>query len=102
MSVLIKGLTMPEKGKCMTIMIFHDGTIVSAEGSEIIGHAVQVPPHGRLIDADAFTKEECNCCDGACEVISCDCISCKSDYRCEFMKDIANAPTIIPAEGEET
>ena len=55
-------------------------------------------PHGRLVDADAFTKDECNYCDGACEALPCDCLNCKSDCRCDFMKDIADAPTIIPAE----
>lgn len=60
---------------------------------------IPVPPHGRLIDADAFIKEECNSCDGACESIPCDCLNCAADCRCDFMKDIADAPTIIPAEG---
>ena len=59
---------------------------------------IEIPPHGRLIDADAFTKDECNYCDGACEALPCDCLNCKSDCRCDFMKDIADAPTIIPAE----
>ena len=59
---------------------------------------VPIPPHGRLIDADAFIKDECNNCDGACEAILCDCLNCTADYRCEFMKDIADAPTIIPAD----
>ena len=62
---------------------------------------VPVPPHGRLIDADAFTKDECNNCDGACEALPCDCLNCKADCRCDFMKDIADAPTIIPAEEGE-
>ena len=63
---------------------------------------VPVPPHGRLIDADAFTKDECNYCDGACEALPCDCLNCEADCRCDFMKDIADAPTIIPAEEEQT
>lgn len=63
---------------------------------------VPVPPHGRLIDADAFTKNECNNCDGDCEVLPCDCLNCEADCRCDFMKDIAEAPTIIEAEEGET
>ena len=62
---------------------------------------IPVQPHGRLIDADAFIKEECNSCDGACESIPCDCLNCAADCRCDFMKDIADAPTIIPAEEGE-
>ena len=61
----------------------------------------EIPQHGRLIDADAFIKEECNSCDGACESIPCDCLNCVADCRCDFMKDIADAPTIIPAEEDE-
>jgi hypothetical protein len=29
--------------------------------------------HGKLIDADAVVKTICNSCDGACDVIQCDC-----------------------------
>ena len=60
--------------------------------------AIHVPPHGRLIDVDAFIKDECNNCDGACELIPCNCLNCTADCRCDFIKDIADAPTIIPAE----
>lgn len=59
---------------------------------------IEVPePHGRCIDADLFTKDECNNCDGACKALPCDCLNCKADCRCDFMQDIANAPTVIPA-----
>lgn len=61
-------------------------------------HLLDVPPHGRLIDADAFTKDECNSCDGACEALPCNCLNCEADCRCDFMKDIAYTPSIIPAE----
>lgn len=60
-----------------------------------------IPPHGRLIDADAFIKSECNSCDGACESVTCECLNCEADCRCDFMKDIAGAPTIIEAEVED-
>ena len=63
---------------------------------------VEIPPHGRTIDADAFTKYECNNCDGACEALPCDCLNCEDDCRCDFIKDIAEAPTVIPAEEGET
>lgn len=63
----------------------------------------EVPaPHGRLIDADAFAKDECNSCDGACESLPCDCLNCEADCRCDFMKDIADAPTVIEAEDGES
>lgn len=59
---------------------------------------IAVPDHGRLIDADALEKLECNQCDGACDVVGCDCINCDADCRCDFMLDLHNAPTIIPAD----
>ena len=61
---------------------------------------VSVPDHGRLIDADEFEKFECNACDGACDVVGCDCTNCDKDCRCDFMLDLHNAPTIIPADKE--
>lgn len=48
----------------------------------------------RLIDADEFIKDECNNCDGACESLPCDCLECKADCRCDFIKDLEAAPTI--------
>lgn len=48
----------------------------------------------RLIDADEFIKDECNSCDGSCESLPCDCLECKADCRCDFIKDLENAPTI--------
>ena len=61
---------------------------------------IPVPDHGRLIDADAFERHECNGCDGACEALPCDCINCDAECRCDFMLDIHAAPTIIPADKE--
>ena len=55
--------------------------------------------HGRLIDAEAVTKTICNSCDGACDVVQCDCINCKADCRCDIVKEISDAHTIIEAEG---
>lgn len=50
MSILIKGMEMPKDGCHHMICIYADGT-VSTGGRVYI--AVPVPPHGRLIDADA-------------------------------------------------
>ena len=56
--------------------------------------------HGRLIDADAFIKAECSRCDGSCDFCDCDCLSCKSEWRCDFIKDIDSADVIIGADKE--
>ena len=62
---------------------------------------IPVPDHGRLVDADAFIKDECNFCDGACEALPCDCLNCNADCRCDFMLHLLDAPTIIPADPAE-
>lgn len=65
MSILIKGMEMPKAGNWKTIRIYYDGTCAEPwqgdckymQGCE----AVSVPPHGRLIDADAlkFARADC-------------------------------------------
>lgn len=110
MSIIIHGLDMPKrKHDVLYVKIFPNGGINwwNALGdSEIArtqkGKAEQLPPHGRLIDADAFKYEECGSCDGFCE--RCDgyeCSMCRKECRCDFMKAFDEAPTIIEAEEEE-
>ena len=59
MSVLIKGMEMPEAGEhILSLYVYHDGT------ATVIGQhrhyekepfeVIQIPPNGRLIDADAL------------------------------------------------
>lgn len=57
--------------------------------------------HGRLKDADAFIRAECSQCDGYCDVCDCDCLNCKSEYRCEFIKDVDSTDVVIDADKEE-
>ena len=97
MSILIKGFSKKDFDELVQYARYGANNCMIGENTEVI----EIPPHGRLIDADAFTKDECNYCDGACEALPCDCLNCKSDCRCDFMKDIADAPTIIPADGGE-
>lgn len=55
MSILIKGMEMPTGERPVHIEIHRDGTVIQwklYESDEIIGTAVEVPPHGRLINAD--------------------------------------------------
>ena len=62
MSILIKGMEMPEEDNWRSIRIYPDGTIgrpigfgdyALVEGAK----AIPVPPHGRLIDADAIRAD---------------------------------------------
>ena len=108
MSILIMGLEMPTncflcplsvlRGERLFCEVTKDEVLRAKRPSDC--PLVPVPPHGRLIDADEFMRDECNNCDGACESIPCDCVNCHADCRCEFMRDILDAPTVIPAEGE--
>ena len=65
MSVLIEGMEIPKEGSWVTLRVFPDGQCVlhSWRGYDEIKFdfmehltAVPVPPHGRLIDADALHK----------------------------------------------
>lgn len=91
MSVLIKGMEMPHC-EIVTIRISPDGEVhyIGAVGqSAKRARAIEIPPHGRLIDADALDKriEEGGCC-------------CTEEYA-EWMGEcIDNALTIIEAEEE--
>ena len=63
MSVLIKGLEMPQEKK-ITLTLFPDGRVYENHGERLWGHgedcipwkAVPVPEHGRLIESKAFLK----------------------------------------------
>lgn len=108
MGVYIKGMKMPKSCDdciltngitCYAVPEYkEDGVVGRTDDRPNWCPLVPVPPHGRLIDADAFMRDECNSCDGACEAIPCDCVNCRSECRCEFMRDILGAETIIEAE----
>ena len=54
MSIIIHGMDMPKKAE-LWIRVQPDGKIVSQTGYVIEdASAEQIPPHGRLIDADAL------------------------------------------------
>ena len=88
MGVYIKGMEMPKEKK-ITLTLFPDGRVYENHGERLWGNgkdcvpwkAVPVPPHGRLIDADALAKNTT----GAI-----------------YHSELRAAPTIIPAEEGET
>lgn len=94
MGVYIEGMEMP-KDDCEAyrqIIITNnlvDGKIQmlahDANTNEFIGEVVELPPHGRLIDADALANSE----------------DCKRK-GCVYQEEIFRAPTIIQASEEET
>ena len=102
MSVLIKGMEMPKSCDECRIMVFEDTNfvpelfcgcpIVFKARPQGVGHRpdycplVEVPPHGRLIDAD--------CCNGYFYEHMSD------DMMIAAMNAINEMPTIIESEGE--
>lgn len=56
MGIYIKGMEMPKDGELLCINIYPDGKVCINLDLDCnqIATAVPVPPHGRLIDADAF------------------------------------------------
>ena len=86
MSILIKGMNLPKEE--VAVIIYSDGE-VRTEGWEKYS-AVEVPEHGRLIDADAFREDWLY--NGANEYV----------YNTNSVLDsIDNEPTVIPADEEE-
>ena len=53
MSILIKGMKMPIEGTVIAIYKLNDKFYASVHGTELCP-LIEVPPHGRLIDADAL------------------------------------------------
>ncbi len=51
-----------------------------------------------LVDRQEFIKGQCNSCDGWCEDVNCDCLNCKADCRCDFIKDLADVPAVDAVE----
>lgn len=75
-------MTMPKEGHCVSVTVLdHGAVVVKHSSSEIVGYAVSVSHHGRLIDADALLE------------------SIKGTQRYFDLKfDIESAPTVIPSD----
>lgn len=84
MSILIKGMEMPKSGCVITIYKICGNFYASKNGTEFCP-LVEIPPHGRLMDADALKTLETKDYDGVWEVVV-------------YKTDIDAAPTIIEAE----
>ena len=99
MSILIKGMEMPQGNSTINVLIYADGTIYTGHVNDSRYSAVSVPaPHGRLIDADALIKELKECMYVA-----------NNNWKYEMVTGYSNAIesveeacTIIEAEGSDT
>ena len=92
MSILIKGMEMPkdcpycplahwnfknEFTGCEIVKKYFSTEEMYADGKPDFCPLVEIPPHGRLIDADALEAQ------------------CDDPYWCVWLTDIKDAPTII-------
>ena len=101
MSIYIKGLDIPQDGIVRVIMIESDGSVRFYGGSSVIARAIEVPPHGRLIDANALFQAMFQCQDGS--IIGdkgIDGWPHEATYA-EIKRFIRHAPTVIPADKAE-
>jgi hypothetical protein len=98
MSVLIRGIEMPQGNSTINVLIYADGTVYTGHVNDSRCSAVSVPtPYGRLVDADAF-DERVRVAGGMSE-----------EELTEDFKDgvqtvlymMSKQPTIIEAEGSE-
>ena len=97
MSILIKGMEMP-KDKEIILRIDEEGQVYNIYGEypTKIYEAIEIPPHGRLIDADALIEllKECEDVLDNSEMFP-------SLVLVGIINDIKKAPTIIESEGDE-
>ena len=103
MSILIKGQKLPKDGEHYLIQINSDGTVYDAIGRQIACTAVELPPHGRLIDADAL-KEYCKeaIADSQSDFIRAKDFKLALAVTNAFCKDIDDAPTIIEGDRNDS
>ena len=87
MGVYIPNMEMPTEGKL--INIYPDGCWCNAFDNDAYGSVIELPPHGRLIDADALMEK----------------VEHDTPLSTVFEKTmrwyLQKAPTIIEAEGED-
>ena len=103
MGIYIQDLALPtSEVEPLKFELYADGTVFSQKKADDIYefHAIEVKPHGRLIDADAFEKDcrkrLCHECDNYNGV------KCKACWVDDMIGEVTDAPTIVEAErGEE-
>ena len=92
MGIYLPNIKMPiGENDMLQCIISPDGSVQYNLNFETRWHdgiAIELPSHGRLIDADALDFGDIDLCGN------------DYLYMSEIRKEIANAPTIIPAEGE--
>lgn len=97
--IYISGMNMPENYRHMILMA--NGDVTDIDGTKI-ANAIELPPHGRLIDADVleiYQMEENVRADGDPNEYEYD--AGLIDGLHMAAKDVSVAPTILPADPEK-
>ena len=114
MSILIKGMEMPKGCGSCPCGIYGDCDAVTPRKKLTIKHRwsgderpdwcplVPVPEHGRLIDADAFKKYISVAFEKVAPELSGGYSWLAKQLTEDLIKDIDDAPTVIPADGKDT
>lgn len=93
MSILITNIDMPKDDEMLCINIHPDGKVrinLDLSCKNVVGTAISIPPHGKLIDVDALAKHTAKerftawFCGEQCILVP--------------WKAVTDAPTIIQAE----
>ena len=114
MSILIKGVNMPQNETYLDLVITADGNVCCYDHEGVgVAKAVELPDHGDLVDRDAFIKvhREYLCTDCVkrkgvkngrmrmlYEIGGVPCRACGVEDMFEYLDD---APVVIPAERSE-
>ena len=90
--IMIQGVDMPKQGHCKIVIIHNDGDVEDFYTRDKVGCAMQVPPHGDLIDQDDYRDE-------FMEMVYDLCNDDPDNCRANAIIDLFDsAPTIIPAD----
>lgn len=102
MDILIKNMEMPKGDIPLVLIINSDGSVDEIDGSDEINatdaKAIEIPPHGRLIDADVLIKRNRES-KGLLEEFKGDPTLVNVGYKSVIweIKDLENAPTVLEA-----
>lgn len=95
MDSLIKGVRLPKKNEVLWLAVASDGTVKEGYGQIPYTKAIEIPEHGRLIDADLAIKnldkyycKECDNWNG---------VRCKTCDHYWAMQVLEDAPTVLEA-----
>ena len=89
MGIYLYNMEMPKERESFTVTIKYNGLVFDTETMIQVAEAQEVPPHGRLVDADKLMQEM--------RLFIKENMLSRDDAR-ELLETIEDAPDVIPAE----